>query len=132
MKSLKKTIKSQSRILLVEGDRFLSKVMANKLLRLGFNISLANDGEEALNKIKNEEFDLILLDLLLSKMDGFEVLAEMKAANIVKLKVVVLVSMDKGSDIEKLKKMGIKDYIVTGDLSIDAVIDKIEKLLNSA
>ncbi|MDO8668754.1 MAG: response regulator [Candidatus Buchananbacteria bacterium] len=122
-------IKPDCKILLAEGDRFLSKVISNKLLRRGFCLSLANDGLEAMAKIKTEQFDLVLLDLTLSKKNGLEVLAELKKDKKLKIKIVVLLSLSKTSDIEKIKKLGITDYIIKSDLSINTLADKVGELI---
>lgn len=122
-------IKLKSSILLAEGDRFLSKVISNKLLRNGFEVSLANDGIEALNKIKTENFDLVLLDLTLTKKSGLEVLTDLRRDKKIKVPIVVLLNLNTTSDIEKIKKLGITDYIVKSDLSIDMLTDKVKSML---
>lgn len=130
MKILKNKLNYQVEVLLVEGDRFLSKVIANKLIRLGFNVSLANDGEEALDKIMTNSYGLVLLDLELRKKNGFEVLDHLKKTKLLKKnKIVAFLNMEKTSEISRLKKIGIIDYIVKGDLSIDLVVDKIKKFV---
>jgi len=130
MSKITKKIKSSPHILLAEGNRFLSKVIGNKLLRRGFMVSLANDGQEAIDKITDEKFDLILLDLVLAKKNGLEVLNEIKIDKNLNTKIVMLLGVDKTSDIEAIKKLGVTDYIIKSDLSIDMVAQKIEKILN--
>ena len=65
-------------ILIIEDDKFLRELLFRKLEKSGFNISIVIDGEEALRKIKEEEYEIILLDLVLPGIDGFEILKEIK------------------------------------------------------
>ena len=121
---------SNKKILVVEDDKFLLKVYATKFKKEGFNISLAEDGVEALEITKKEQPDLILLDLILPKMHGFEVLKKLKENPKTKnIPVFILSNLGQDTDVEKGKKLGAVDYLIKTDFSIQEVVDKINKTL---
>ncbi len=119
--------KGKVKILLAEDDHFLIQLISTKLKRKGFAVSLAYNGTEALNKIKNEPFDLILLDLIMPNKDGFEVLAEAKASPKLKaIPILVFSNLGQDSDIKQAKDLGADDYMVKANLSIDEVVRKVD------
>lgn len=122
-------LKPKFNILLAEGDRFLSRVISNKLLRCGYGLILANDGMEALAKIKTEKLDLVLLDLTLTKRTGLEVLEEIKQDKNIKVPIVVLLSLGKTNDLNKIRELGVFDYIIKSDVSINLLADKVRTCL---
>ena len=122
--------KSKARILLAEDDRFLSKALSYKLFRSGFDVLLANDGIEAIDKLKTREFDLVLLDVIMPYKDGFEVLREVKGDQRLKnVPIVMMSNFGKTSEMIKGQELGMSDYIVKSDLSLDMMVKKIEELL---
>ena len=122
--------KSKRRILLAEDDRFLSKALSHKLLRHGFEVLLANNGEEALSKIQSQKFDLVLLDEVMPHLNGFEVLSEIKKdERFQKLPVVIMSNFGRTSEMVKGQELGMTGYIVKSDLSLDMMVQKIEELL---
>lgn len=89
-------------ILVVEDDKFLRELISQKLVKEGYNISQAVDGEEGLKKIKEEKPDLVLLDLILPGIDGFEVLARAKEdPEVIKIPVIILSNLGQKEDVEK-------------------------------
>ena len=72
---------------------------------------------------------MVLLDLTLSKKNGLEVLTEIKQDKKIKITIMTLLSLSKTSDIKEIKKLGVTNYIVKSDLSIDMLADKVEELL---
>ena len=123
-------MQKQKNILLVDDDEFLLDMYAVKFKSSGFNIEIARGGEEALAKLK-EGFspDIILLDLVMSKMSGFEFLEEVKKDNKFSCRVVILSNLGQKEDIEKGKKFGISDYIVKAYLTPSEVVEKVKSLL---
>jgi len=116
----------KKKILLIEDDLFLSKIFSNRLIAEGFEAIVALDGVEGLEKIKNSSFDLILLDLILPKKSGFEVLEEMRMNDeLKKIPVVILTNLEQDVDIEKGKALGAVDYLIKANFSIKEVIDKV-------
>lgn len=118
------------KILIVEDDRFLRELIAKKLAVERFEISEAIDGEEGLRKIKEEKPDLVLLDLILPGIDGFEVLARMKQDPQTKtIPVIILSNLGQKEDIEKGLKLGASDYLVKAHFTPNEIIEKIRNAL---
>ncbi len=122
----------QQTILLVEDDGFLVQMYASKLEMEGFKVLAAVDGEKALRIIKKEHPDLILLDLLLPKKDGFQVLKELKQDESVKdIPVVVLSNLGQRGDIEKCFSLGAVDYLIKAHFIPSEVIAKLKAHLEN-
>ncbi|MFH1632233.1 MAG: response regulator [bacterium] len=119
-----------AKVLIIEDDKFLSKIYATKLKKEGIDADFALDGVEGLKKMREDKPSLILLDLILPKKDGFAVLEEMKADPKLKgIPVLILSNLGQESDIERGKKLGAKEFIVKSDTSIQEVISKIRGTL---
>ena len=119
-----------AKILIVEDDRTLVKMYQIKLTLENFEVEVAYDGEEGLEKLKNVSPDLVLLDLAMPKMDGFEFLEKMMAdSSLKKIPVVVLSNLGQESDVEKAKKLGARDYLTKVNLTPKQVVEKIKRYL---
>lgn len=120
----------KKKILVVEDDFFLIKVFQTKLSKSGYEVQIAADGVIAFEVLKTFTPDLIMLDLVMPRKDGFEVLEDLnKDPKLKKIPVVVLTNLGQESDIERVKKYGVKDYLVKSDISIDKVVEMAQKLL---
>ena len=118
------------KILFVEDEPTLQKAVGEILTQEGFEVLSALDGEEGLELIKKEKPDLILLDLILPKKDGFEVLKEMKEDEDLKdIPVIVLTNLEGMSDVEKAMSLGATTYLVKANYELENVIAKIKKTL---
>lgn len=121
------------KILIVEDDKFLMNALRVKLTESDFEVVLAQDGEEALKALESIQPDLILLDLILPKKDGFAVLEEIKRdEKLKKIPVVIISNLGQTEDIERGKKFGAADYIVKADTSIQGIIDKINTIISKS
>ena len=119
-----------SKILLVEDDRFLIKAVYTKLTQKGFEVVLANDGDEAISKAKTEKPELVLLDMVLPKKSGFEVLRELKGnPETASIPVFILSNLAQDQDIQEGKALGAEDYIVKSNTSLSAIVDKAANFL---
>ena len=117
-----------NKILLLEDDKFLRELIAQKLRKEGFLISEAIDGEEGLKKIKEEKPDLILLDLILPGIDGFEVLEKIKSDDSTSpIPVIILSNLGQKDDVEKGLKLGAIDYLIKAHFAPREIIEKIKK-----
>jgi CheY-like chemotaxis protein len=120
------------RILLVEDDRFLRRACEVSLRQRGFAVTTAVDGEEALRKIRAEPPDLILLDLLMPKMTGTEVLKALRAEEATReIRVLILSNSSREQDVEEIKTLGVSGYFVKADLSLQALGDMVARLLEA-
>lgn len=118
----------KKKILIVEDRKPILKALEIKLVRAGFDVATAEDGEIALQKIQSDKFDLILLDLVLPKIDGFSILAELKTRNI-KTPVIVLSNLSQDQDERRAKELGAIDYFIKSDIAINDVVKKVSSLL---
>ena len=120
----------QKKIMIVEDDRFLSSLMKARLEKEGFSVDQAFDGEEALAKLKSEVPALVILDLIMPKVTGFEVLQTISITpQLDKVPVVILTNLAQDSDIEKARELGAKEYFVKVKVSIDDLVGKIKALV---
>lgn len=118
-------------ILIIEDDKFLRELLSRKLENSGFSISVAIDGKEALKKIKEEEYKIILLDLVLPGIDGFEILRQIKKdPKASKVQVIILSNLGQQEEVEKGLKLGAADYLIKAHFTPDEIISKIENILN--
>jgi len=116
------------RILIVEDEPTLQKTLSFALERAGYEIKGALDGEIGLRLAKEIKPDLILLDLILPKMDGFEVLEEIKKdENIKDIPVIILTNLESSQDIEKALVLGAKTYLVKANYDLKDVIQKVKE-----
>lgn len=118
------------RILVAEDDRFLRRACEMSLRHLGFTVLIAKDGEEALKIIQDQQPDLVLLDLLMPKVNGLEVLRTMKSTPATRsIPVLILTNSSRAQDIEEIRELGANGYLVKANLSLEALGDQIKKLL---
>ncbi len=130
---VQKKINQKAKILVVEDDFFLIKVMQTKLVNEGYQVEIASDGVLALEALKRFTPDLILLDLVMPRKDGFEVLEELSHdKKMSKIPVIVLTNLGQDSDVDRVKVFGVKDYLVKSDISIDAVVEKVRSVLRQS
>jgi len=120
----------QKKILLVEDDQFLRTLYTDLLKAENFIVEEAVDGEEAYNKIKTCGWDLILLDVVLPKMDGLQVINKLRTESpeTVKQKIVLLTNLDKSSLEKEVGQMGYQ-YLIKSDLNPEQFVNKIKELL---
>lgn len=118
-------------ILIVEDDSYLVQAYRAKLTAAGFTLQVVSDGKEALEALKTFVPDLIILDLVMPKMDGYSFLAEMKKMTQWKGPVVIVTSLETEDDIVKAKKAGATDFIIKSDISIDDLVLRIKTALSN-
>ena len=117
-------------ILVVEDDKFLRELITRKLSEEGYNTIEAVDGEDGARKIKEEMPDLVLLDLILPGMDGFEVLASIKQdPKTSPVPIIVFSNLGQTEDVEKGMKLGAIDYMVKAHFTPVEIIEKVKKAL---
>lgn len=118
------------KILIIEDDKFLRELIAQKLVKEGYDIAEAVDGEKGVKAAKEEKPDLVLLDLVLPGIDGFEVLARIKGdSEIAQIPVIILSNLGQKDDIEKGLKMGAADYLIKAHFTPAEIIEKIRIVL---
>lgn len=117
------------KILIAEDDTYISNAYRVKLTKEGFEVKLAFDGQEAMNILESFRPDIIMLDLVMPKKDGFATLAEIKQNPKLKsIPVIIASNLGQKEDIDKAMKLGANDFIVKSDLSLKDIIAKISAL----
>jgi len=118
-------------ILIVEDDVFLADLYKTKFALEGFKVNVAYDGEKGLEMAVKNLPDIILLDLVLPKMSGFDVLKEVKGnAKSKSIPVILLTNLSQKADVEKGLKLGADDYLIKAHFMPSEVVDKIKKLVS--
>ena len=118
------------KILIIEDDKFLRQLIVQKLVKEDYDVMEAIDGEDGLKKAKEGSPDLILLDLILPGIDGFEVLNQMKQENLLeKIPVIILSNLGQKEDVERGLNLGAVDYLIKAHFTPGEIIEKVKKAL---
>ncbi len=121
---------SKKYILVMEDDKFYGNIFKTKFQREGFDIDLAENGSIGMDIAHSRKPDIILLDLMMPVMNGFETLAELQNDPVLKdVPVIVLSNLGQKSDIEKTQALGAKDYLVKANVSLQEAVDKVKGYL---
>ena len=120
------------KILVVEDDKFLRELIVQKLLSEEYETLEAVDGEEGLKKISEGKPDMVLLDIILPGMDGFEVLKKIKEDTSLKdIPVIILSNLGQQDDIDKGIQLGAKDYLIKAEFTPGEIVKKVQAILGS-
>lgn len=118
------------KVLIIEDDEFLSSLVRARLEKEGFSAKRVFDGEEALNLLREFKPDIIILDLIMPRVSGFELLETMSVdAELSRIPVVVLTNLGQEEDMQKAKSLGAAEYFIKARTSIDEVIATVKRLL---
>ena len=119
-------------ILIVEDDRFLERMYSSKLEREGMNVLNASNGEEALALMRQNIPDVVLLDIIMPKMDGLQVLKEMRASERLKnVSVILLTNLGEAENVRQARALGANDYLIKAHFLPSEVIEVIRKYIPS-
>lgn len=118
------------KILLVEDNKFLSQLYVGKLYANNFDVELAENGREALEKAKDDLPDLILLEIVIPELDGFEVIENLKKdAQTKQIPVVILTNLTQKEAVEKGFQLGAADYLIKAHFTPTEVVAKVKKII---
>lgn len=121
-----------AKILVVEDELMMRDLVVRKLVANGFDVKIAADGKEALDVWRREAPDLVLLDLIMPEMDGFEVLAQVrteKNSGLANTPVIVLSNLWSNEDILKAQNLRIQGYLVKAYYTPDDILQKVKEVL---
>lgn len=117
-------------ILIVEDDVFLADLYRSKFQLEGFEVNVAYDGEKGLELLKKSSPDVVLLDLILPKVGGFEILEAMKEDKKTKdIPVILLTNLSQKADVDRGLKIGADDYLIKAHFMPSEVVTKIKKIV---
>ena len=120
------------KVLLVEDDSFLREICSKKLTKEGYTVHEAIDGEQAMVGVEKVKPDIILLDIILPAIDGFQILSQIKShsnKDIVNIPVIMLSNLGQDDDIKKAMDMGANDYLVKAHFTTEEIVSKIKSIL---
>lgn len=124
-------MEKKTKVLVIEDERMLTEMYATKFSMEGFEVEKAFDGAEGLTKARTVNADIILLDIIMPKLDGFAVLKELKKDDQLKqTPVLLLTNLGQDDDIKKGKELGADDYFVKSNHTPADVVAKVKELLS--
>jgi CheY-like chemotaxis protein len=117
------------KIMIVEDDQLLSDLLAKKLTQTGCTLLHAADGLEALGHMRSEHPDLVVLDILMPGMSGFEVLQQMRRdAQLENIPVILLSNLGQEQDIDRGKELGAANFLIKATVTLDEIVDEIKRV----
>ena len=120
----------KKKILLVEDDGFMMKILADKIGRSGFDIQIAENGEECLEKLETYAPDLILLDIIMPRLDSYEVLKRLSESSTWRtIPVIVLSNLGQKEEIEHALKLGAKSFLVKANFTTAEIVATMNQYL---
>lgn len=120
----------KKKILVIEDEKTLRFLLNQTLAEEGFEVEEAIDGEEGIQKLKESKPDLILLDLLLPGIDGFEVLSRIKRdSDLESIPVIILSNLGQEEEVERGLKLGAIDYLIKAHFTLDEIALRVKKFL---
>jgi len=121
---------NKKKILIVEDDNFVAEVYSTKLLEMGHEVLIAQNGEEGLAQVGLNKPDLILLDIIMPVMGGIEMLEELKKNDGWKnIPIILLTNVGEKESIQRVRDLGVEDYLIKSHFTPAEVIEKIETVL---
>ena len=120
------------KILIIEDEEVLLGLLQERLVQEGYQVDIAKDGREGLEKIRKFKPDLILLDIIMPKMGGFEVMEEVnKDEELKTIPIIIVSNSGQPVELERAKKLGVRDWLIKTDFDPQEVIDKVKKQLDN-
>lgn len=132
MEQTKQSSNGVKKILLVEDDPLLTDIYSTKLRQSGFEVLLVDQGEKALAAVEKEKPDLVLLDIVLPHMDGWDILGSLKANEALKdIQVVVLSNLGQKEEIEKALRLGAAKYLIKAHYTPSEIVQEVISLVGN-
>lgn len=115
------------KILLIEDQELIISLLQRKLIGSGYDVALARDGEEGIKKIKETNPDLILLDIIMPKLGGFEVMEKMQEEGLKNIPIIIISNSGQPVELDRAQKLGAKDWLIKTNFDPQEVVDKVKK-----
>jgi len=128
-KILKGMVKNKhGKILLIEDEELIITLLQKKLEKEGYRISVARDGVEGIEKLKEDKPDLVLLDIVMPRMGGFEVMQEMRSdEDLRSIPIIIISNSGQPVELDRAKRMGARDWLIKTEFDPKEVLDKVKK-----
>jgi len=119
-----------NKILIIEDEKLVLELIQKKLTNERYEVSVARDGEEGMEKMRKFQPDLVLLDIVMPKMDGFEVLEEMrKDKDLQDINVIVISNSGQPVELDRARELGANDWLVKAEFDPEEVVEKVKQQL---
>lgn len=119
-----------SKVIIIEDEETLLNLLDIKLNQEGYEVEVARDGQEGLEKIKTNQPDLILLDIVMPKMGGFEVMEALrKDEELSKIPIIIISNSGQPVELDRAKELGVVDWLIKTDFDPQEVVDKVKKFI---
>ena len=116
------------KILIIEDEKVLLGLLQKKLTQEGYQVSIAEDGQKGMEMVRQDKPDLILLDIVMPKMGGFEVMEELnKDEELKDIPIIIISNSGQPVELDRAKELGIRDWLIKTDFDPQEVIDKVKK-----
>ena len=116
---------SHKKILILEDEKPLARALELKLIHEGFEVKTLSSGEGAVSLLEKESFSLVVCDLVMPRVDGFEVLQEIQEKNI-KIPIIVLTNLSQAEDEKRVRSLGVTEFFIKSDTSLSKIVDYIK------
>lgn len=116
-------------ILIAEDEKPMAHALELKLKQAGFNPTVVSNGEATLLALEKTNFSLILLDLIMPKINGYDVLKIIREKKM-NVQIIILSNLSQSEEMEKAKKMGIQDYFNKTDISLNEIVKRVKQTLD--
>ena len=124
-------MKHPKHVLIIEDEAALSKILQERLQEQGYTVSVAIQGEEGWQKTRDLEPDLVLLDIILPRLDGFVYLKRLRAHHKLQtVPVIILSNLGSDSDIEQGREFGVIDYMVKSNHTLEVILERVKQCLH--
>jgi len=122
--------KIEKTVLIVEDDPSLREMLKKKFEEKGYRVEEAENGEKAIEKAKEIVPNIILLDVILPKKDGYEVIREIRAdKSVSNMPILLLTNLESSADVDKALRLGVTNYLVKSDYTLEEVVEKVREML---
>lgn len=121
--------KNKTKVLLIEDEKALLYTLGLKLEKEGYLVDKADTGKVGLDQLKKEKYDLVLMDLILPEMSGFEILEHKPSTKNKDTKLLVLSNLGQNEDVDKVLKLGAVGFLIKSNNTLQDIIKKIKELL---
>ena len=119
------------KILIIEDEEIMFSLLEKRLKGEGYDIQIARDGQAGLAMMRQEKPDLVLLDIIMPKMNGFDVLEAMRADSSLKdVSAIIISNSGQSVELDRAKELGVKDWLIKTEFDIQEVLAKVKKQLN--
>lgn len=119
----------KKKIIIIEDEAIMNKMLRDSFKEAGFDVEYAVDGENGLALIKKGPADAVLLDIILPKMDGFEILENLKENKIETGPIILLTNLSEMKSVQKALDLGAKTYLLKADYQLDEIVQKIKDII---